>query len=897
MESVQRLVGEALALPSPADRQRFLEETCGTDLALLQEARLWLAEMMAKALPETCDDSQSATPATGDEPAAGSVSSSVAGEDGVEIGELLADKYRIRERVGAGGMGAVYIADQIAPVQRRVAVKLIKAGMDSAQVLNRFALERQALALMDHPNIARIYDGGLNRLGRPFFVMELVRGLPLTKYCDQEKLDVRGRLALLIPVCQAVQHAHQKGIIHRDLKPSNILVGLVDGKPTPKIIDFGVAKALHQGIVDESVYTALNMIVGTLEYMAPEQADFSSIDIDTRADIYSLGVVLYELLCGTLPFTRKELRGGLEEFIRVIREVEPKRPSTRTTTLKDAETIAARRLSAPQALNRQLRGDLDWVVMKCLAKERDRRYASAQGLAADLDRYLRDEPVLAAPPSARYRIGKFVRRHRGKVIAASLGLVLVAGAAVVSTVGWIRAVRAERLAREENAIHQALVGFIQQDLFNAADPTERARLGLPADADVKLRTLVERAGQRLQDGRFQDQPLVEAALQLTLAKAYLALGLLDNALRHAQRADQIRTAHLGAEHLDRLDSLFLVGRIHYSLRESGKAKEPLEKVLAGRSAAWGDEHPSVLEVRFFLAGLCLQNNQLVEAEAAFSQLALQRERALGAAHEDTLRTRLRLADVHSLRQKLPQAEAELRTILQQARQGLGEGHPVTLAAMNSLANVLGASGGGEEAENLNVRLVELAETTYGPKHPLHCVFMNNLATGYIGKGELAKARAILEEIEPEFLKIGETHRLTLVMRSNLAYVLASLGDYKQALVRYELLLPQFLERFGEQRSNTWNLLSHMADVYLEDRQPEKAEATLRLLLKCHRQRRPWDPPAVAGTASRLADILANMRQHGKAEAVLIEVIGELPACEARKEMEAKLRTIRQKNSS
>lgn len=302
-------------------------------------------------------------------------------------------------------------------------------------------------------------------------------------------------------------------------------------------------------------------------------------------------------------------------------------------------------------------------------------------------------------------------------------------------------------------------------------------------------------------------------------------------------------------------------------------------------------------MRFFLAGLCLQNNQLVEAEAAFSQLALQRERALGAAHEDTLRTRLRLADVHSLRQKLPQAEAELRTILQQARQGLGEGHPVTLAAMNSLANVLGASGGGEEADNLNVRLVELAETTYGPKHPLHCVFMNNLATGYIRKGELAEARAILEEIEPEFLKIGETHCLTLVMRSNLAHVLASLGDYKQALVRYELLLPQFLERFGEQRSNTWNLLSHMADVYLEDRQPEKAEAMLRLLLKCHRQRRPWDPPAVAGTASRLADILTDMRQHGKAEAVLIEVIGELPAGEAKKEMEAKLRTIRQKNSS
>ena len=356
------------------------------------------------------------------------------------VGTMIGGRYKLIEAIGEGGMGSVWLAEQREPVRRKVAIKLVKAGMDSKQVLARFEAERQALALMDHPNIAKVFDGGMTDQGRPFFVMEYVKGVPLTEYCDQARLSLKERLNLFMPVCQAVQHAHQKGIIHRDLKPSNILICLYDGKPVPKVIDFGLAKAMYQALTDQSLHTAHGVMVGTPLYMSPEQAEHNNLDVDTRTDIYSLGVILYELLTGSTPLERQQLKeAAFNEILRLIKEVEPPKPSTRLSSSLSLPSIAAQRSIDPKQLSRMLIGDLDWIVMKALDKERGRRYETANGLARDVERYLHDEAVEACPPSATYRLKKFVRRNRLQVIAAGLVLVVLVGGITGTSIGLFEA--------------------------------------------------------------------------------------------------------------------------------------------------------------------------------------------------------------------------------------------------------------------------------------------------------------------------------------------------------------------------------------------------------------------------------------------------------------------------
>ncbi len=353
--------------------------------------------------------------------------------------------YKLLQSIGEGGMGVVFLAEQETPVRRKVALKVIKPGMDTALVVARFEAERQALALMDHNHIAKVLDAGTTDSGRPFFVMELVSGVPITDYCDQGRLTAKERLELFMSVCQAIQHAHQKGIIHRDIKPSNVLVTLHDGRPLPKVIDFGVAKAIDQRLTERTLFTQLGAIVGTPEYMSPEQAQMSGRDIDTRSDIYSLGVLLYELLTGSTPLERQRLRGAaFTEMLRRIREEDPPRPSTRLLTTEETASIAARRGTEPAKLAKIVRGELDWIVMKALEKDRTRRYETPSGLARDIQRYLHDEPVEASPPSTAYRLRKFLRRYRGPVLAASTIVLLLAGGIVGTTVGLVQAEAARR---------------------------------------------------------------------------------------------------------------------------------------------------------------------------------------------------------------------------------------------------------------------------------------------------------------------------------------------------------------------------------------------------------------------------------------------------------------------
>jgi tetratricopeptide (TPR) repeat protein/serine/threonine protein kinase len=465
---------EALDCQGADELRRFLEQACGPDAALRTRVEeLLRAHREAGAFlggPEKQG-------ATCDQP--------IAERPGTVIGP-----YKLLEPIGEGGMGTVWMAQQTEPVKRLVAVKLIKAGMDSRQVIARFEAERQALALMDHANIARVLDAGTTSAGRPYFVMDLVKGVPITRYCDQHRLTPRQRLELFVPVCQAVQHAHQKGIIHRDLKPSNVLVALYDGKPVPKVIDFGVAKAAGQSLTDKTLVTGFGAIVGTLEYMSPEQAEVNQLDIDTRSDIYSLGVLLYELLAGSPPFSRKELeKAGMLEMLRVIREQEPSKPSAKLSTAEGLPTLAANRGTEPAKLRKLVRGELDWIVMKALEKDRSRRYETANGFARDVERHLADEPVQACPPSAWYRLRKFSRRNKAAFTAAALVLMALVLGTAVSTWQAIRATTAEGLA--ENRLESERLARHALDAARSEQDRQRTSINRKLS-----RALVDVAGLR-----------------------------------------------------------------------------------------------------------------------------------------------------------------------------------------------------------------------------------------------------------------------------------------------------------------------------------------------------------------------------------------------------------------
>jgi serine/threonine protein kinase/tetratricopeptide (TPR) repeat protein len=572
----------ARAIPDPDRRREYVHEACGGDEARIAhvEALLAAADRPDSLLDHPAEGTPAATiePPTTESP-------------GTVIGP-----YKLLQQIGEGGMATVWMAEQTQPVKRLVAVKLIKAGMDSKQVIARFEAERQALALMDHPNIARVLDGGTTSAGRPYFVMDLVKGVPITRYCDEHRLTPRQRLELFIPVCQAIQHAHQKGIIHRDLKPSNVLVALYDGKPVPKVIDFGVAKAAGKRLTDKTLFTGFGALVGTLEYMSPEQAEINQLDVDTRSDIYSLGVLLYELLTGSPPLSRKELeKGSILEMLRVIREQEPPRPSTKLSTAEGLPTLAANRGTEPAKLTKLVRGELDWIVMKALEKDRSRRYETASAFAADVQRYLSDEPVQACPPSAGYRFRKFARRNRAALAMASLALVSLIAFTVAGLLAYRnRLTEEDRLAEQkeheerllaekrQNALEKALMAAISGDFDGAENAIGEAEL-LGASAG-QLRMLRGQVAFHRGDVPAATRELEQAVRLLpesVAARAMLALAYYNGG--------QTALMEEAWQHLDRMtpstpeDFLFL-GQIEAILRPD-RSLQTLDEAVRRRHSA------------------------------------------------------------------------------------------------------------------------------------------------------------------------------------------------------------------------------------------------------------------------------------------------------------------------
>jgi non-specific serine/threonine protein kinase/serine/threonine-protein kinase len=805
--------------------------------------------------------------------------------------------YRLLQLLGQGGMGSVYLAQQDQPVQRRVALKVIKAGLDSSQVLARFEAERQALALMDHPNIARVIDAGATESGRPYFVMELVKGLPITRFCDQEHLSPRERLELFAPVCQAVQHAHQKGIIHRDLKPSNVLVALYDGKPVPKVIDFGVAKAITHKLTDHTLYTEIGQIVGTLEYMAPEQAEVNNLDIDTRADVYSLGVILYELLTGSPPFTAMQLRGiAYAEMRRVLREVEPPRPSTRLSSSEALPAIAAARRLEPAKLTKLVRGDLDWIVMKCLEKDRSRRYETANALALEVQRYLHDEPVMAGPPSAAYRLTKFVRRNRGPVLATALVLLTLVVGVVVSTWQAMRAIAAEaqaledrdakeqaRLdqAREAAAARAATVTAEQRlvriekgieiltAIFRDLDP-ESEEIGGPP-LRVQMGKQLEQAAKQL-DGEAAGDPLTVARLQDLLGASQRSLGNLAQSQELLERAHATRQALLGPDHIETLQTKQHLASLYQDQGKYDQAASLYRDVIAGRTAKLGADHADTLDARNDLGTLLQDQGKYDQALRLHQQVLDRRIATLGPGHRQTQTSKNNLAAAYKSLREYDKAEPLYEAVLANRTATLGPDHPLTLTIKNNLASLYQNSRKKyDQAESLFQEVIAVRTAKLGPDHRLTLATKSNLAILYQAQRKLDQARPLFQSVlDASVVKFGPDHPDTLMAKHDLAIFLQAQGQFDRAEPLLRDAVDGMRKHGGIDHPFTRKAMFYLIDGYQEMKQPEKADPLLRELAEYWRRKAGPDSAEYAGQLTVLGMNLLGQRKGADAEPVLRE---------------------------
>jgi serine/threonine protein kinase/tetratricopeptide (TPR) repeat protein len=824
------LFNAARRIDDPAARRQYVREACGDDQTLANrvEALLRMHDEDPTFLASPPQECRTLADAEG---------------PGTRIGP-----YRLLRSIGEGGMGTVFLAEQTEPLRRQVAVKVIRPGTDSREVLARFEAERQALALMDHPSIAKVLDAGETPPAyagvspRPYFVMELISGVPITEYCDGARLPVRRRLELFVPVCQAVQHAHQKGVIHRDLKPSNVLVTLYDGKPVPKVIDFGVAKATGPKLTEQTLATRTDSVVGTLEYMSPEQAEPGQLHVDTRSDIYSLGVLLYELLTGTTPLRPARLEAtSLLDLLRAVRESEPPPPSTRLGATAELSAVAASRGAEPRRLVGLVRGDLDWIVMKCLEKDPARRYETADALARDVERYLNLEPVEAGPPSRAYRLRKFARRHRNLLLGAAAFVLLLTTATAVS--GWlaVRATLAERAADEQRrqaldardgeaeqrrkaeksaAESEAVLNFFRDRVLAAARP--KGEQGGPKDVegglgnDATIRQAVERAEPQIAK-EFADKPLVEANIRHTLANSYFNWGELTSAIRQQERALELYRQELGPEHPYTIGAMNNLGGQLFMQGEKERALALFEEVVALQQRTLGLEDRRTLVSMNNLANVFWYMKRFEEARKLYEETLSRQKRVQGRDNIDTLRTMSNLAAMLSDKGDVDEARKRYEETLDILENTRDRDHPLTLTVKKNLADLLSHQGDRKQARKLLEEVLQSRKSVLGEKHLATLETMYDLAKLSAEDGHFEESRRRYEEtlrLQKNFLRPG--HPDTLQTMNGLAWMLATAGDVKVRDPKRALELAKELVDATPKEASRWNTLgvaSYRADDF------------------------------------------------------------------------------------